>query len=79
MDASVSGEIAYLSYSFGLNQGTGIQILEGGIVAIDVSDPTNPVLMDKYADFYEISSIFAVDDLIYVTDKTRGLFLLKAP
>ena len=79
MDASINGEIAFLSYSFGLDQGTGIQIMEAGIVAIDVSDPTNPALIEKYADFYEISSIFAVDDLIYVTDKTRGLFMLSSP
>lgn len=77
MDASVSGEIAFLSYSFGLDQGTWTQILESGIVAIDVSDPTNPILLDKYAEFDEISSIFAVDDHIYVTDKTRGLFILS--
>ena len=74
---SVSGDVAYVSYTFGIDQGTWIQFLESGIVAIDVSDPTEPVLLDKFAEFDQVSSLFAVDDVVFVTDRTRGLFILS--
>lgn len=74
---SISGDVAYVSYTFGIDQGTWIQFLESGIVAIDVSDPTKPTLLDKFAEFDQVSSVFAVDDMVFVTDRTRGLFILS--
>jgi len=74
---SISGDVAYVSYTFGIDQGTWIQFLESGIVAIDISDPTEPVFLNKFTEFDQVSSIFAVDDVVFVTDTTRGLFILS--
>jgi len=76
--ASVSGDIAYLSYSFGIDQGTWTQVLESGIVAVDVSDPTKPIMLEKFTEFDEISYLVAVGDLVFVTDKTSGLFIFSS-
>lgn len=79
LDVSVDGDIAFLSYSFGLDQGTWTQVLENGIIAVDVSEPTNPELIGKYTNLDSVSSIFAQDNLVFVTDSTRGLFVLTKP
>jgi hypothetical protein len=74
---SISGDVAYVSFSFGIDQGTWTQFLESGIVAIDISDPTEPILLDKFTEFDQVSSVFALDDVLFVTDSTRGLFILS--
>ena len=77
LDVSIIGDIAYVSFRFGLDQGTWIQPLESGILVLDVSDPTQPVMRDKFTDFEEISCVVAVEDFVFVTDTTRGLFILS--
>ena len=79
LDVSIDGDIAFLSYSFGLDQGTWTQVLENGIIAVDVSDPANPELIGKYTNLDSVSSIVAQDNLVFVTDSTRGLFVLNKP
>lgn len=79
LDVSVDGDVAFLSYSFGLDQGTWTQVLENGIIAVDVSDPTNPELIGKYTNLDSVSSIFAQNNLVFITDNTRGLFVLRKP
>jgi hypothetical protein len=77
LDVSVSGDIAYLTYNFGEDHGTWTQILESGVIAVDISDPSHPTKIDVYSDLDGASSIMAVDDLVYVTDSTRGLIILS--
>ena len=79
LDIAVSGEVAYLSYSFGIDQGTWTQILESGVVALDVSDPSNPVMLDKYSEFDNVTSVKAMNELVLVSDGTRGLLILSKP
>jgi len=79
LDLAISNARAYLTFSFGLNQGTWTQVLESGIVTINISDPANPSKINTTSDFDEVSSIATADDLVFVTDTTRGLFLLQAP
>ncbi|MDO9088094.1 MAG: TIR domain-containing protein [Anaerolineaceae bacterium] len=79
MEASLSGEMVYLSFSFGLDHGTWNQTLESGIVAIDINDPAHPKLVAKYAEIDDVSSIFATDEVVFVTDSSRGLFILSKP
>ena len=77
LDVSVSGDIAYLTYNFGEDHGTWTQVLESGVIAVDISDPTHPTKVDVYSELDGASSIMAVDDLVYVTDSTRGLIVLS--
>jgi hypothetical protein len=77
LDVSVSGDIAYLTYNFGEDHSTWTQILESGVIAVDISDPIHPTKIDVYSDLDGASSIMAVDDLVYVTDPTRGLIVLS--
>lgn len=79
MEVAIKENVAYLSFTFGLDHGTWTQTLESGIVAIDISDPGEPTMITKYRGFEEVSSIFALDDRVYVTDSTRGLFILNKP
>ncbi len=74
---SVSGDLAFMTYHFGADKGTWTQVVEGGIAAIDISNPENPVKTDQYTGLDDISSIFAMDDIIFVTAKTRGLLILE--
>jgi hypothetical protein len=77
LDVSVSGDIAYLIYNFGEDHSTWSQILESGVIAVDISDLTHPTKVDVYSDLDGASSIMAVGDLVYVTDSTRGLIVLR--
>jgi len=77
LDVSTSGDIAYLTYNFGEDHSTWTQILESGVVAVDISDPSHPKKIDVYSDLDGASSIMAVGDLVYVTDSTRGLIVLR--
>jgi hypothetical protein len=77
LDISVSGDIAYLTYSFGEDHSTWTQILESGVIAVDISDPAHPRKIDVYSELDEASSVFAVDDLVFITDSTRGLLVLS--
>ena len=79
LDVAISGDIAYLTFSFGLNQGTWTQVLESGVVAIDISNPDQPEKINTYSEFDEVSSVAVSGDLVMVTDNTRGLFVLSAP
>ena len=77
LDVSVSGDIAYLTYNFGEDHSTWTQILESGVIAVDISDPTHPIKIDVYSELDGASSIMAVGDPVYVTDSTRGLIVLS--
>jgi hypothetical protein len=79
MKAAINGNFAYLSFTFGLDHGTWTQTLESGIIAIDISDPSDPILITKYGEFEDVSSIFTLGDRVYVTDSSRGLFILNKP
>jgi len=79
MNTAISEDIAYLSFIFGLDHGTWTQTLESGIVAIDISDPSDPTLITKYGELEDVSSIFALNDRVYVTDSSRGLYILNKP
>ena len=76
-DIAVSGDMAYLTFNFGLDQGTYTQIVESGVIAIDISDPTAPKLIDKYTKLDRISSVWAEGDVVYITDEPRGLIVLS--
>ncbi|MFZ2098049.1 MAG: TIR domain-containing protein [Anaerolineales bacterium] len=77
LDVSVSGDIAYLTYNFGADHSTWTQILESGVIAIDISDPTHPKKIDVYSALDGASGVIAVGDLVFVTDSTRGLMVLS--
>ncbi len=77
LKVSVIGSTAYLTYNFGIDQGTWINIQESGFIALDVSDPGNPKVLDVYSQMDEITSVFAAENLIFATDKTRGLYILS--
>jgi len=79
LDVSVDGDRAYVTYNFGLDQGTWTQILESGLIALDVSDPANPRRLAVFKNFDEVSGVTAAGDLVLVTDSARGLFILEAP
>jgi hypothetical protein len=79
LDVSVSDNIAYLTYNFGIDQGTWTQTLESGVIAVDISDPGAPGRLDVYSELDGVSSVFAAGDLVFVTDSTRGLFVLSKP
>lgn len=77
LDVSVSGNIAYLTYSFGEDHSTWTQVLESGVIAVDISDPVNPRKIAVYSELDGASCIFAAGDLVFVTDSTRGLIVLR--
>ena len=77
LDVSVSGDIAYLTYNFGEDHSTWTQVLESGVIAVDISDPTDPIKIDVYSDLDGASSITASGNLIFVTDSTRGLIVFS--
>ncbi|NJD60374.1 MAG: hypothetical protein C3F13_17980 [Anaerolineales bacterium] len=79
LDIAVNGDIAYLTYNFGVDNGTWTQVLESGVIAVDVSDPANPWKIAVYPDLDAASSITAVGDLVFVTDSSRGLFIFSEP
>lgn len=76
LKVAVDNDIAYVTYSFGVNHGTWTDILESGLVVLDVRDPGNPRLIDQYRDIELISGIFCASELLFVTDRSRGLFIL---
>lgn len=77
IDVTVVGDIAYLTYVFGIDHGTWTEILESGIIAIDISDPYNPIEIAEYSGMEEVSSVFALGDLVFSTDTTRGMFIFS--
>lgn len=79
LDVSVSGDIAYLTYNFGEDHSTWTQVLESGVIAVDISDPANPKKIAVYADFDQVSAVTATGDLVFITDSSRGLFVLRKP
>jgi hypothetical protein len=79
LDVSVSSDIAYLTYSFGEDHSTWTQVLESGIIAVDISDPANPKKIAVYSDLDQASSVTTLGDLVFVTDSSRGLFILSKP
>ncbi len=74
---SVAGNIAYVTYIFGVDHGTWTETLESGVIAIDVSDPHNPAKIAEYSEIEGASSVFALGDLVFATDKNRGLFIFS--
>lgn len=79
LDVSVSGNTAYLTYRFGLDHGTWTQALESGVIALDISDPANPVKWAVYNELEEVTGVTAFGDRVLATDSTRGLFILGVP
>jgi len=79
LDVSVSGDVAYLTYRFGLDHGTWTQALESGVIALDVSDPANPIRLAVYSELDEVSGVTAAAGRVLMTDSTRGLFILALP
>jgi hypothetical protein len=77
LNVSVSEEVAYVAYNFGLDHSTWMQVLESGIIAIDVSDPGDPSKIDVYSKMDETSSVYATGDLVFATDSTRGLYIFS--
>ncbi|MBC7247305.1 MAG: TIR domain-containing protein [Actinobacteria bacterium] len=76
-EVAVSGDVAYVSYIYGIAHETWMDRLECGIAAIDVSDPGDPRKLAVYSGFSEITGLAALDDLVFVTDKTQGLVILR--
>jgi hypothetical protein len=79
LDVSVSGDVAYLTYNFGEDHSTWTQVLESGVIAVDIRDPANPRKMAVYSDLDQVSSVTAAGDWVFVTDSSRGLFVLSKP
>jgi hypothetical protein len=76
IEVSVSDNIAYVTYTYGIDHGTWMEDLENGVMSIDVSDPRNPKGLGVYSEAQEVTSVFAVGDLVYITEKTGGLCIL---
>jgi hypothetical protein len=79
MDVSVSEDIAYLTYNFGVDHSTWTETLESGVIAVDISDPSAPGRINVYSELDEVSGVFATGDLVFVTDTTRGLLIFGKP
>jgi len=62
--------VAYLVYE-------GYDVVESGLVAIDIEDPYNLTTIDKYANMDLATDVHAVGDLVYATDEIRGMIVLK--
>jgi hypothetical protein len=77
MDVSIAGDIAYLTYIFGIDHETWTETLESGIIVIDINDPQNPAKIADYTAMEDVSSVFAVDDLVFSTDTTRGIYIFS--
>jgi hypothetical protein len=79
LHVAVSGDIAYLTYSFGEDHSTWTQVLESGVIAVDISDPANPQKIAVYSDLDQAAAVAVAGDLVFVTDSSRGLFILSKP
>jgi len=77
IEVSVTGDIAYVTYNFGIDHETWVETLESGIIAVDISDPQNPTKITDYTAMEEVSSVFSAGDLIFSTDSTRGVLIFS--
>ena len=77
IEVSVTGDIAYVTYSFGIDHETWVETLESGIIVIDISDPQNPAKITDYTTMEDVSSVFSTGDFIFSTDSTRGVFIFS--
>jgi hypothetical protein len=73
---SVSGSVAYVTYNYGIVNGTWTDILEEGVIALDVSDPYNPQKIAVNSELEGVSSVFASGDLVFITEEDLGLRIL---
>ncbi len=69
MNVVLNGEVAFVLDTADNNP--------GGLVIIDVSDPTNPVKLASFYDGGEPKELAIKDDLVFVADSTDGLEILN--
>ncbi|RPI81225.1 MAG: TIR domain-containing protein [Chloroflexi bacterium] len=72
MKPSAAGDTLYVTYR--VNQE--YQVIESGIYAVDVTDPEDLKIISTYDQLDAATDIVTVDDIIYLTDESRGLFIL---
>ncbi len=77
MRVSITGNVAYVTYHYGVDHGTWTQIVESGIIAVDIDDPANPIRGALHSGSDEISGVFAVGDLVFATHTSRGLAVMS--
>ena len=68
---SVSDDVAYLTYHFGVDRGTWMQTLESGVIAVDISDPGAPERIAVYSELTEFNGQFAT--LLHLKARRLGL------
>ncbi len=73
MESSATEDMLYLTYIVM----DGYDVVESGIYAIDITDPSKLSITATYTDLHEASDIQAWGDAIFVTDKPWGLAILR--
>jgi len=68
-DVTISGDYAYVCDSLGDTP--------GGLVIIDISDPTNPIKMSSFFDGGGPQEVTVRDNIAYVADFTDGLEIIN--
>ncbi len=69
--------LACVTYQFGVDHGTWVDIVDSGILVLDVSDPENPRQAHVYREMGSVTSVVLAGDLLLTTDKSRGLYILS--
>ncbi|MBN1937646.1 MAG: protein kinase [Anaerolineae bacterium] len=70
---SVAGDTLYIIYIVY----EGYTEIESGVIAVNVADPEALTIIATYDQLYSGSDIQAVDDVVFVTDETRGVIMLN--
>jgi hypothetical protein len=73
-DAVIRGNTLYMVYVT-FSEG-GVDYTESGLLALDITDPSSPVLMSWLADFSAAVAIHLVNDHAVINDLDRGIFIM---
>lgn len=70
---SVAGETLFVTYSISEDY----EVLESGVIAVDVRDPEALTTLATFNDVDVASDVQVVEDTIYVSDQSRGVLILR--
>lgn len=70
---SVAGETLFVTYSISEDY----EVLESGVIAVDVRDPEALATLVTFNDMDVASDVQAVEDTIFVSDESRGVLILN--
>lgn len=77
IDVSVIGDVAYVTHIV-RSEGSGYQpIIDSGLIALDISDPSNPKEIGRYTGMDDATDVFATAGIVYATEETRGLQIFE--